>query len=244
MTRGQMGEASIAMGPGKLPMKAGETLRPQGWDRIRGLVCGFGGRTTGQPPSTATTVEQVHGARVIIADQLAPGPSSERADGLVVTTPGRSAAIRTADCVPILLVADSGSASCHWAAVVHAGWRGTVAGIAAVAVDQAAAAGYEPASLRAALGPAIGPCCYEVGEEVARRFQERSLPVVERTGKPHVDLRAVNETVLLRRGLRPERIQVCGPCTRCRSDLYHSYRAHPSQSGRQLSWVGWADRSV
>jgi YfiH family protein len=216
-------------------------LVPHGWDRMAGLVCGFGNRHASPPPARTVLVEQVHGRDLVVADGLEPGTAtgeSMRADALVVTRPGPLVAVKTADCVPVLLVAAEG----RWAAAVHAGWRGTIAGVVERAVADASERGHAPSTLLAALGPSIGPCCYEVGEEVAGRFADAGLPVLCGGAKPHVDLRAVNRILLEAAGLPPAGIQACGPCTRCRADLYHSHRASPSRSGRQLSWIGWEAR--
>jgi len=105
------------------------------------------------------TVTQVHGSRVVEA--AAPGPLGE-ADAIVTWEEGLPAAVASADCVPIVIESEEA------VAVVHAGWRGAAAGVIGAALDRLEDAG-TPA-VRAAVGPAIGPCCYEVGDEVAGRF--------------------------------------------------------------------------
>lgn len=181
----------------------------------------------------------MHGDRVVVADALAPGLHSDVEGDAVVVRAGAVAAVATADCVPILLVEPVR----RWAAAVHAGWRGTVARVVIAAVSVARRDGVDPKGLYAALGPSIGPCCYEVGEEVASAFIDKGLPLVRdsRRGRSFLDLRICNEVLLSSAGLPRERIRVFGPCTRCRSDLYHSYRADRERAGRQLSWIGWAD---
>jgi len=225
-------------------------LVPHGWDRIDGLLCGFGDRRVAAPPSTVLLREQVHGDRVIDADAtpIREGNGCRDgyarldadADAVVVTGAGCVAGVRTADCVPILLVAPHR----HWAAAVHAGWRGTIAAIAARAVERAVAAGVAAADLHAALGPSIGACCYEVSAELARRFGDQGHAVVERDGQqPHLDLRAINTAILVSAGVPAAHIQSCGPCTRCACDRYHSFRAQPGSPGRQISWIGWQGRT-
>ena len=222
-----------------------------GWGYIDGLVCGFGSRDLHAPPSTVLPQRQVHGVAIAdanaYADRLARVEVGDYArvpmevDALVAPAPGVIVGVRTADCVPLLMVApDQG-----WAAAVHAGWRGTVAGIAAEAVRAAERAGVAAADLLVAVGPSIGPCCYEVSDQLGREFDKASLPVQwpDRGGKPHLDLRAANRTVLERSGVRPEAIQSVGPCTRCQSGVYHSFRAEPESPGRQVSWIGWEDRT-
>lgn len=209
---------------------------PLEWRRWPGIVAGFGDRFVQSPPAVVR-IRQVHGARVVTADGFAPGLHEDIEGDAVVVRRGTLAAVATADCVPILLADPAGG----WAAAVHSGWRGTVAGVVAAAVKMARDEGVDPRGLYAALGPSIGPCCYEVGTEVASVFADAGLPVVWRRGgaRSCIDLRRCNERLLSSAGLLPERIRFCGPCTRCRSDLYHSYRADRERAGRQLSWIGW-----
>ncbi len=197
--------------------------------------------------------KQVHGTRLVAATELsavarrsgqAGGGVRQgvaEADGIVVRRPGLLAAVATADCVPVLLVAEARRAGAGglWAACVHAGWRGTLAGIVVTAVDRARAEGVSPQRLRAALGPSIGPCCYDVGADLAARFREKKLPVLDSGGRSRLDLRDINRRLLESCGLLPRRIQLLGPCTCCHSDSYHSYRHEPANPGRQLSWIGW-----
>jgi YfiH family protein len=218
------------------------TLFPAAWKRIAGLEgldAGFGDRDD-RAPRPCVLVRQVHGATVAAVDVLEPGREHAHveADALVVTRAGAIGAVKTADCVPLLLVA-APAVGVRWAAAVHAGWRGTIAGVAAAALADARRRGVAPAEVLAAAGPAIGGCCYEVDEDVAARFRRARLPVVEALPKPRLDLRAINRELLVREGVEPRNIRTCGPCTRCRSDRYHSYRAAPGRAGRQLSWIGW-----
>jgi hypothetical protein len=217
-------------------------LTPMGWPYGDGVVAGFGDRFTSPSEDGVVRVRQVHGVAVVRADTLTRGEVNDvAADALVVTQGGVVAAVATADCVPILLL----EPHARWGAAIHAGWRGTLAGVVAHTVEAARAYGLAPDRLLAAIGPAIGPCCYEVGDDVAASFEaagltvRRSSPMVKAT----LDLRDANRELLKRAGLFPSRIQVCGPCTRCRSDRFHSYRADGAAAGRQLSWVGWASRS-
>ncbi|MFN2375539.1 MAG: polyphenol oxidase family protein [Candidatus Binatia bacterium] len=227
-------------------------LVPDGWSDIDGLVCGFGDRRAAAPTGTVLLRKQVHGSD--IASAASPlGDAHEfdgyprvavDADALVAAGPGLVAGVRTADCVPLLLVAPGQG----WSAAVHAGWRGTLAGIATAAVAVARSKGVAPAALLAALGPSIGPCCYEVSEELGRDFAGAGLPVhrpataTGGTSKPRLDLRAANRMYLERAGVPAANIQAVGPCTRCAKDRYHSYRAEPESAGRQVSWIGWAAR--
>lgn len=228
-----------------------DPLRPGGWDGIAALVCGFGDRFCDAPASTLLLQRQVHGSRVVAAGDEEPpvecsvaGADGFRrlqvdADALVTTSPGVVVGVRTADCVPLLLVAPRA----RWAAAVHAGWKGTLAGIAVAAVAAAARDGIAAAELLASLGPSIGPCCYEVSFELAQQFEDAGLAAASVAAaprsRPHLDLRVANRLLLERSGLPPRGIQMTGPCTRCERDRYHSFRADPDSGGRQISWIGW-----
>jgi YfiH family protein len=147
----------------------------------------------------------------------------------------------TADCVPILLIApDHGIA-----AAVHAGWRGTLAGIAAKTVKRLGEMyGVECTELQAALGPAIGPCCYEVKDDVTRPLlgewhELAAASLQSKAGKSFLDLRGLNAKILHTAGLPKAQIFQVGPCTSCASDDCFSYRRQGNQTGRQMSIVGW-----
>jgi hypothetical protein len=174
---------------------------------------------------------QVHG--IDIADAV-PG-DAPRADGVVAGRPGFLVGVVTADCVPVLLV----DRQRRVAAAVHAGWRGAAAGVVEAAV---ARLGIPPTDVEAAVGPAIGGCCYEVGAEVAQAFRARTGEITakawtEANGRPHVDLRAAIR--LLLHAARVRNVALLGPCTAC-DRRYHSYRRDGAGTGRQLSFVGWA----
>jgi purine-nucleoside/S-methyl-5'-thioadenosine phosphorylase / adenosine deaminase len=179
-------------------------------------------------------LKQVHGARVVEA----PWPGTPEADAATASEPGWILGVETADCLPLLLVDPERRA----VAAVHAGWRGTAAGVAMRAVEALRTAGSRPEHLLAALGPAIGPCCYEVGEELEAVFGPRGSGFFRPgpRGRPHLDVRAANHRQLVESGLRPDRIQDVDECTYCRDDLYHSYRRSGPDAGRMLSFVGFA----
>ena len=168
-------------------------------------------------------------------------------DGMVTAAAGMLLGIFTADCVPILLVDEDS----HVAAALHAGWRGTLAGIAGEGVRAMIALGARPSSIRAALGPAIGQCCFEVDAGLAEDFA-RTIPgasVHARPGLPgkaYLDLRSIIRDQLEDEGLDPELIINAGPCTRCSSDRYFSRRAafasgRYATSGLQMSFIGFAE---
>lgn len=186
------------------------------------------------PPSDVWQARQVHGRRVLVIDGAVPRADvgALDADGLAAAHPGLAVAVRSADCVPLLLAAPRLGA----VAAVHAGWRGVVAGIAAEAIARLEALGAAPGELLAALGPCIGPCCFEVGEEVAAQFPlDVRRPRAGR--KPTVDLRAALRLQLGAAGLRGTHISADAPCTYCDPDRLPSYRREGAAAGRITSWI-------
>lgn len=184
---------------------------------------GFGQRDSVLPEGIRT-VKQIHSSAVLDAD----GPAAE-GDALVSDQAGVLVGVKTADCVPILLVDPSTPA----VAAIHAGWRGSAANIAAEAVRRMAARWKtRPENLRAAIGPSIGVCCYEVGPEVASRF-ERWFPA---TTNRHLDLPAINETQLRAEGITD--IWKSGECTFCMAKRFYSFRREREQAGRMVSFIG------
>src|SRR5207253_5972008 len=148
-----------------------------------------------------------------------------RADAVVALEPGVAAAVRVADCVPILLYApDRGIA-----AAVHSGWRGARVSIAGRGVRALQhVAGADPAQVLAAVGPCIGRCCYEVGPDLAALFRSLFGPEAAddpaQASRPHLDLRFSVESALLSAGVRKERIEHAGGCTSCDISAFFSHR--------------------
>jgi YfiH family protein len=179
-------------------------------------------------------VRQVHGDRVVVA--TAAAEPADDADAVVSTTPGVAACISVADCVPILI----GDPRSGAVAAVHAGWRGTLAHVTVRAVEALVReVGAAPGDLLAAVGPAIGPCCYEVSQEVAQAFRDDLGPRVAepRTGSSRVDLWLSNELLLRKAGLSRERIEVLGRCTACEGDTFFSHRRDRGRTGRQVGFI-------
>lgn len=186
----------------------------------------------------ATTVTQVHGRSVIVIGDEAPQEDRRpEADALISQSAATALVIRAADCVP-LLMADRRTGA---AAAVHAGWRGTAAKIATAAVGALQAEfGTRPDDIVAAIGPAIGPCCYEVGPELVDAFaadgHDRSLIdrwfQVRRDGKLRLDVPGANHDQLILAGVPEEQIHVAGLCTAMHLDVLTSYRAEKEQAGR------------
>ncbi len=175
------------------------------------------------------TRKQVHGTALVHVR----GPETE-ADAVWSDEPGVAVGVVTADCVPLLLV----STDAPVAAAIHAGWRGSAAGIAENAVTELSrASGLDPSSLVAVVGPHIGPCCYEIDQPVRERIDEPSVfSPSRRTSHYMLDLFALNRLQLVRAGVREDRIERVGGCTSCAESLYYSYR-RDGRAGRMLHWV-------
>lgn len=179
-------------------------------------------------------VRQVHGAHVVTAS-AGCAPHVE-ADAVVSRTRGIAACVAVADCVPVL-IADPASGA---VAAVHAGWRGTVVRAAAAAVEALTAkGGCRPSELVAAIGPSIGPCCYEVSEELAARFEAAfGDGVVDRSrSTPRLDLWEANARALGTAGVAADRIERLGRCTACERALFFSHRRDAGATGRQVAWI-------
>ncbi|WP_373049045.1 peptidoglycan editing factor PgeF [Vulgatibacter sp.] len=177
---------------------------------------------------------QVHGDRVLLVEEGPWDPSNE-GDALLATASGLAVAVKTADCVPILLFQpETGEA-----AAVHAGWRGTAAAIVRRAVEALASRGGDPGSTLAAIGPCIGRCCYEVSAELAADFGSRIGPgVVE--GR-RLDLAEANRLLLREAGLQEGAIDVLSRCTACEPVHFFSHRRDAGRTGRHLSFVAARD---
>jgi polyphenol oxidase len=163
---------------------------------------------------------QVHGTRLIDHRVGSPEGVAE-ADGHVISDPGLAPLVFVADCLPVALAGPGG------AAMVHAGWRGLAGGILA-----AAAAAVEASA--AAIGPGIGPCCYEVGDEVLSAFADLGEGVAE--GRM-LDLPEAARRSLASAGV--ERVEAAGLCTSCEEELFFSHRRDEGRTGRQagIAWL-------
>jgi YfiH family protein len=203
-----------------------EPFPPLGPD-ARPLLESFG--LAAEPPAF---LKQVHGADVIRATE---GGCVGNADVVMTDRPGLPIAVFSADCVPLLIYDPDG----RRLAAAHAGWRGTAQSVARSAVLALVEAGGRPEEFVAAVGPSIGPCCYEVDKPVIARLDQafpgrwgawvRSVGL----GKWMLDLWAANEDQLRSAGLRGDRIDNPRLCTGCRTDLFYSYRR--GHKGRLVS---------
>ncbi|WP_242345307.1 peptidoglycan editing factor PgeF [Anaeromyxobacter terrae] len=177
-------------------------------------------------------VRQVHGTRVVRA--TAATPPAEEADGVVSVAAGVAACVSVADCVPVLVADPDGGA----VAAIHAGWRGTIGLAAAEGVRALELEGADPARLVAAIGPSIGPCCYEVSSELAERFRARFGAEVVRGGAAvRLDLWRANLLALEEAGVCAERVDVLGRCTACERELFFSHRRDAGRTGRQVGFI-------
>jgi polyphenol oxidase len=183
-------------------------------------------------------VRQVHGREVVVvrAEDDPRSVSLLEADALITDRPGFALGVSTADCVPVL-VADPRHGV---VAAAHAGWRGIVGGVVQAVVEiMRQQFDVTPADLRAAIGPCIGPCCFEVGPEVAERFAAFPHVCCEDTGsRPHIDLPRTVRQILEGLGLPGSSIDQANLCTQCRSDLFFSYRRDGARTGHHLSMIG------
>jgi YfiH family protein len=175
-------------------------------------------------------VRQVHGVGVVTC--AAPTPPRQEGDGVVSASTGVAACVSVADCVPILLARPDGSA----VAALHAGWRGTLAGIAGEGV-RALGVGGDGEPPLAVIGPSIGPCCYQVSEELAARFAAAFGPrVVQRGARgPRLDLWVANERALRDAGVT--RVARLGRCTACEPRLFFSHRRDGDRTGRMVGFI-------
>ena len=192
------------------------------------------------------TPNQVHGdvvARVTAADAGRGATSYEdsirETDALITDEPELPLLLCFADCTPIVFL-DPEHRACG---IAHGGWKGTVASIAEKTLRRMGEAfGTKPEDVLVGIGPSIGPCCFEVGAEVADRFRA-AFPyaddylVTEQDGHPHVNLWEANRQQMLRMGVPEEQIEVAGECTCCRHKWYYSYRADGGKTGRIAAMI-------
>ncbi len=196
------------------------------------------------------TLHQIHSAKVRVLTRGNAGegysiPRGEDGDGFVTDQEGVIPIARAADCVPILLAGVNGNGR-PVVSAIHAGWRGTVSGIAAAAVRKMGELGCEGSTIRAAIGPHIGYCCYEVGADFfetvrglrGTEFAARHITIPEGKEKHHANLTSMNVEILTSAGVNPEFIDVSEDCTMCMSDVYYSHRATGGKRGVLGAGIG------
>lgn len=213
-------------------------------------------------PWPLVTLRQVHSPAVHQIDELPKAPLA--GDGLITDRPGLLLAVQSADCLPVLIADPKNRAI----GAFHAGWRGTLARIVEKGVGEMRRQfGSDPASLRAAIGPGIHRCCYEVSDELRDKFDSQfayaidlfeyvfesddvheRYPLLFLTArapghhdlgrKPHLDLVEANRRQLLDAGLKSANIEASELCTACRTDLLFSHRAEKGKTGRMVGAIG------
>lgn len=174
-------------------------------------------------------LRQVHSNRCLA---VVEANCAGEADALITRSPGLAISVRTADCYPILLIC----AKTRAIAAVHAGWRGTAARIVTEALAKLHNLyGAELSEIYAAIGPGIGACCYQVGEDVARQFGV--------DGPTRLDLARINREQLIGSGVPAGQIETLACCTACEPRFY-SYRREKEKAGRMISFIAIRDRTA
>jgi YfiH family protein len=205
---------------------------PANIQRNRELVAEHGGFRF----EDLVVTKHVHGTKVWTLGEPQPEPSEF--DGMVSKEPGKVLGAFAADCIP-LVFADPIAGVCGAA---HAGWRGTVGRVAVNVVSAMVKAGASADQIRVVLGPHIGPCCFEVGEEVVAEFRG-AFPnaeglVVPGPKKDHISMRVASRVQLEEVGVLPEHIDDTPPCTKCHPDRFFSYRRDGQAGGVHMGYIG------
>jgi YfiH family protein len=176
--------------------------------------------------------DQIHSSNVHIAIQ--PGIYRE-SDGLMTREKNLFLAVQTADCFPVFLF----SSRDQMAAVIHAGWRGTKAGIVATTCDNILSAFHiQPENLYVAIGPGIQKECFEVGLDVSQYYPDQFLSVHTDPEKRYLDLAGFIKRTLIEHGIPDRQIEDRGICTVCDRDRFYSFRRDKQKSGRMIGIIG------
>jgi YfiH family protein len=210
----------------------------------------------GYDPGQLHATRHVHGTNVWNIRE--PRGDSDEYDGVVSDVPGAVLGAFAADCVPIVFA----DPHARIVGACHAGWRGTIGsspgptvpasptGVVTNVIAKMIELGARADRIRMALGPSIGPCCFEVGPEVVDEFRaafargggEPAGLVVDGPQKQHIDLRVANRTVAERAGVKAEAIDDRPPCTKCESDRFFSYRRDGRDGGVHMGFIGLSPR--
>lgn len=219
----------------ELDVRAANATPAASWEAVA--------RHMGVQPTRVLRLQQVHGAAAIVwTSDAEPSAVLGAADIAITSRSDVALVVQAADCVPILLADTKRRA----VAVVHAGWRGTVSGAARRAVQiMGERLGVDAAELVAALGPSIGPCCYEVGGDVPQTFEDGGFTSEERqqwlrrdaSGRLTLDLWRANADQLRSAGVRADRILVAGLCTATHVDVFPSHRAERGGANRLIGCI-------
>ncbi len=188
-------------------------------------------------PTALVSPQQVHGARIARVGRGQRGQWIPECDGLITDEPETALLLRFADCVPLIVYDPEHGA----VGIGHAGWRGTVAGIAESLVRAMRVAfGSRPEALIAGVGPAIGPCCYQVGSDVVQQVvsafgEADGLLIAQSDGSYHLNLWEANRRQLARAGV--QQIEVAALCTACHTEEFYSHRAEHGRTGHHGALV-------
>jgi polyphenol oxidase len=192
--------------------------------------------------SHLSTLRQVHSNRVYIIEDYSDEGNQLQGDALATGRENIALAVQVADCLPIL-IADPVKRA---VAAVHSGWRGALSHILRHTIlEMERTFGSRPPDLLVAIGPGIRACCFEVGAEIADRFEKEYsgirlvAPSKTDTGKYYVDLARALEVQLELAGVRAENRYDIGACTRCKPEIFFSYRAEGPASGRMMAVIGF-----
>ena len=208
-------------------------FREAEFDRFPWLQHGFGTRLSPEwlGINDLATAKQIHSDRVLLVEST--GPQGE-GDALISNRPGIRLTIRTADCLPILIVDSRNQA----VAAVHAGWRGVVSEIATKTIEALRLRfDSKTEDLFVAIGPGIGPCCFEVGREVAIQFAP-FFPELDLSQRTKIDLIETTCRQLRRNGVEVGQISTSGLCSCCDHGLFESYRRDKDAAGRRVAMIG------
>ena len=229
-------------------------VSPPPWDTLNlGLHVGdepkrvrhnreIAGMALGLPAANWVSARQVHGSQVKLVGVEDKGRGAlddatvvGEYDALMTAAPGVPLAMYFADCVPLFFLDPLKPAI----AVAHAGWRGTLAGVATTTLAAMGRAfGTDPTRVLVAIGPSIGPCCYEVGPEVVERVKEVFAdpePLVWRGNRCYLDLWTANRLLLTGAGVPPENVVAAEVCTSCHPHEFFSHRASGGTTGRMAA---------
>jgi polyphenol oxidase len=190
----------------------------------------------GAPGWPLMKLKQVHSGTVVDMTDTTAAIDAAEGDAAATDLKGIVLGVQTADCVPLLIADSRGTAI----AAIHAGWRGTATRIVESTVARLREKfSLDPEDLIASVGPHIGVCCYEVGHDVVDAVGD---PAVFESRpdwtKPHLNLAEANRQQLINAGLLDRQIEISSLCTRCRGDLFHSYRRDGRKTGQMLSLIG------
>jgi len=188
------------------------------------------------------SMNQVHGSNIEIVDGKVLRYNSgffgviQFSDGLITAHKKVALVVKTADCVPILVYDPERNV----VGVLHAGWRGTLGGILLGIVESMKEAfGSNPLDILVAIGPSIGPCCYEVKDDVSSLFIKGGLAtcILNRNGKMYLDIPDAGRVLFEKAGVLPNHIDCIKVCSRCLPNLFHSYRRERGKNEVQYSFI-------